>query len=175
MGNDLGSIIRNFLPGLIQKTGVSKHRFKVLRALAECRTTKMGGSAMVCKICGSIHYILHSYRNRHCPRCQGIDKELWIEDRKHELLPVKYFHVVFTVPHDLLELFRFNRKVMYNQLFEKSWETLCCFANGPKLLGAQLGAIGILHTWDQRIKFHLHVHYIVPAGGIGINGRWKPL
>jgi uncharacterized paraquat-inducible protein A len=109
---DLGRIIDIFLPTLLQKRGVTRHQLKVLRALSECRTTKMGGSAMVCRDCGCVHYILHSCRNRHCPRCQGIDKELWIEDRKQELLPVKYYHVVFTVPHNLLELFRFNRKVM---------------------------------------------------------------
>lgn len=116
---------------------------------------------------------MHSCRNRHCPRCQGVDKELWIEDRKHELLPVKYFHVVFTVPHELLELFRFNRQVMYNLLFEKSWQTLCTFAKDRKLLGARLGAIAILHTWDQQLKFHPHIHFIVPAGGLDNNGRWK--
>jgi hypothetical protein len=171
--NNLGAIIRNFLPGLLIKKGVSKHQLKVLMALANCRTVEMGGSAMLCRECGSIHYILHSCRNRHCPRCQGIDKELWIEDRKHELLPVKYFHVVFTVTHDLLEIFRFNREIMYNLLFEKAWETLCCFAKDPKLLGARLGAIGILHTWDQQVKFHPHVHFIVPAGGIDKNGQWK--
>lgn len=171
--NDLGSIIRKFLPGLLHKKGVSKHQLKVLRALSNCRSKEMGGSAMACKQCGTIHYLLHSCRNRHCPRCQGIDKELWIEGRKHDLLPVKYFHVVFTVPHNLLELFRFNRKVMYNLLFEKSWETLCLFAKDPKLLGARLGAIAILHTWDQQIKLHPHIHFIVPAGGIGPNRKWK--
>lgn len=172
-GNDLGSIVRTFLPGLLKTKGVSKHQLKALRALASCRTEEMGGSAMVCSQCGSIHYVLHSCRNRHCPRCQGIDKELWLEDRKHELLPVKYFHVVFTVPHELLEIFRFNKKEMYNLLFETSWDTLCCFSKDPKLLGAQLGAIGILHTWDQRVNYHPHVHYIVPAGGIDKNGGWK--
>jgi hypothetical protein len=171
--NDLGSIVRKFLPGLLRKKGVSKHQLKVLTALANCRTEQMGGSAMVCTQCGNIHYILHSCRNRHCPRCQGIDKELWIEDRKNELLPVKYFHVVFTVTHDLLEIFRFNREIMYNLLFEKSWQTLCCFAKDPKLLGSRLGAIAILHTWDQRLKFHPHVHFIVPAGGINKKGKWK--
>lgn len=170
---DLGSIVRKFLPELLKTRGVSKHQLKVLRALANCRTPEMGGSAMACSSCGSIHYVLHSCRNRHCPRCQGIDKELWIEHRKKELLPVKYFHVVFTVPHELLELFRFNRKIMYNLLFEKSWETLCLFAKDPKLLGANPGAIAVLHTWDQRIKFHPHVHFIVPAGGIDENGQWK--
>jgi hypothetical protein len=171
--NDLGSVVRKFLPGLLSKKGVSAHQLKVLSALANCGTPQMGGSAMACTHCGSIHYVMHSCRNRHCPRCQGVDKELWIEDRKHELLPVKYFHVVFTVPHDLLELFRFNREVMYNLLFEKSWQTLCTFAKDRKLLGAGLGAIAILHTWDQQLKFHPHVHFIVPAGGLDNNGRWK--
>jgi hypothetical protein len=171
--NDLGTVIRTFLPELVKHKGVSKHQFKVLRALANCRTTEMGGSAMACSDCGEVHYVLHSCRNRHCPRCQGIDKELWIEDRKQELLPVKYFHVVFTVPHHLLELFRFNKKVMYDLLFEKSWETLCLFAKDQQWLGAQSGAIGILHTWDQQLNLHPHVHFIVPAGGIDKNGQWK--
>jgi len=170
---DLGDIIEQFLPALLQKRGVTSHQLKVLHALSACRTTKLGGSAMACQDCGSVHYVLHSCRNRHCPRCQGIDKELWVEDRKHELLPVKYYHVVFTVPHELLELFRFNRKVMYNLLFEKSWETLRVFAKDPKLLGAQPGAIAVLHTWDQRLGFHPHVHMIVPAGGIDKQGKWK--
>ncbi len=172
-GNTLGEVVSRFLPDLLLKKGVSKYQLKVLRALANCRTPELGGSAMVCHDCGSVHYVLHSCRNRHCPRCQGIDKELWVEARKQELLPVKYFHVVFTVPHNLLELFRFNRRVMYNLLFEKSWETLCVFAKDPKLLGAQPGAIAILHTWDQQLRFHPHVHLIVPAGGIDKNGKWK--
>jgi hypothetical protein len=171
--NTLGAVIRKFLPNLLNQRGVSRHQLKVLRALRVCRTPELGGSAMACSACGSVHYVLHSCRNRHCPRCQGIDKELWVEVRKQELLPVKYFHVVFTVPHDLLELFRFNREVMYNLLFEKSWETLCLFARDPKLLGAKPGAIAILHTWDQQLRFHPHVHLIVPAGGIDKNGQWK--
>lgn len=171
--NDLGAIVRKFSPDLLRKRGVASYQLKALQAIAKCRTADMGGSALVCRGCGSTHYVLHSCRNRHCPRCQGIDKELWIYDRSRELLPVKYFHVVFTVPHDLLELFRFNRKQMYDLLFEKSWETLRTFASDPKLLGAQLGAISVLHTWDQQIKYHPHVHFIVPAGGIDINGRWK--
>ena len=171
--NDLGTVIQTFLPELVKNKGISKYQFKVLRALSNCRTTEMGGSVLACKDCGQVHYVLHSCRNRHCPRCQGIDKELWIEDRKQELLPVKYFHVVFTVPHHLHELFRFNREVMYNLLFKQSWETLNLFASDRKLLGAKLGAIAILHTWDQQLNFHPHVHFIVPAGGITKSGQWK--
>jgi len=171
--NNLASVINRFLPGLTGKKGISKHQLKVLRALGKCRSPQMGGSVMACADCGGMHYVMHSCRNRHCPQCQGVDKELWVEDRKRELLPVKYFHVVFTVPHELLELFRFNRATMYNLLFEKAWETLCLFAKDPKLLGAQLGAIAILHTWDQQMNFHPHLHFIVPAGGIDQNGKWK--
>lgn len=169
----LGTIINRFLPELLKTRGVSKDQFKVLKALGTCRTRLLGGSAMACRDCGIVHYVLHSCRNRHCPRCQGFDKELWIEARTQELLPLKYFHVVFTVPHDLLELFRFNRKIMYDLLFEKSWETLCIFASDPKLLGAKLGAIAILHTWDQQLKLHPHIHYIIPAGGIDSRRQWK--
>lgn len=169
---NLGQVIRNFLPALRAKQGITADQQKVLNALVDCRTPEMGGSAMVCTDCGSVHYVLHSCRNRHCPRCQGIDKELWIEARKQELLSVKYFHVVFTVPHILLELFRFNRKVMYNLLFEISWEVLCSFASDPKQLGAKLGAIAILHTWDQQIRYHPHIHFIVPAGGLDQNNNW---
>ncbi len=171
--NDIGSIIRRFLPDLLKLRGLTKHQLKVLRALASCRTPQLGGSVLACSSCGSVHYVMHSCRNRHCPRCQGIDKELWIEDRKQDLLPVKYYHVVFTVPHLLLELFRFNRKTMYNLLFEKSWETISHFARDPKLLGAQPGAIAILHTWDQQLNYHPHIHYIIPAGGMDKNGQWK--
>jgi len=170
---DIGFIIRKFLPELLKARNVTKNQSKVLNALANCRTSNMGGSAMACKQCGTTHYVFHSCRNRHCPRCQGIDKELWIEDRKQDLLPVKYYHVVFTVPHLLLELFRFNRKIMFNLLFEKSWETLCCFASDNEWLGAKPGAIAILHTWDQQLKFHPHIHFIVPAGGIDKQGKWK--
>lgn len=171
--NDIATVIRRFLPDLLNLRGFTEYQLKVLNALATCRTPQLGGSVLACNSCGSVHYVMHSCRNRHCPRCQGIDKELWIEDRKQDLLPIKYYHVVFTVPHLLLELFRFNRKTMYNLLFDKSWETICHFAKDPKLLGALPGAIAILHTWDQQLKYHPHIHYIIPAGGIDKNGHWK--
>lgn len=166
-------VIERFLPTLKKKRGLSAQQLKVLGALKKCRTSELGGSVLACSGCGEIHYVLHSCRNRHCPRCQGIDKELWIEDRKAELLPVKYYHVVFTVPHDLQELFRYNRKTMYNLLFETAWDTLNSFAKDPQWLGAQAGAIAVLHTWDQQLKYHPHVHFIVPAGGLDEQKQWK--
>lgn len=171
--NDLGTIIRNFLPKVLQERGFTKHQLKVFDALANCRTSQLGGSVMACTTCGCMHYVVHSCRNRHCPRCQGIDRELWIEKVKQDILPVKYYHVVFTVPHILLELFRFNRKVMYNLLFEMSWKTIGLFASDKKLLGAKAGAIAVLHTWDQQLNYHPHVHMIVPAGGLDKNGNWR--
>jgi len=171
--NDLATIVRTFLPKLLEKRNLTINQHKTLDAIAKCRTEQMGGSLLACPDCGSIKYVFHSCRNRHCPQCQGIDKELWIADRKTELLPVKYYHVVFTVTHDLLEIFRFNREIMYNLLFEKSWKTLEGFAQNLDFLGATPGAISILHPWDQKLGFHPHIHLIVPAGGIDKNGKWK--
>lgn len=171
--NNIAHIIRTYLPELLQKRLITSYQRKTLKALVNCRTSELGGSVSACTECGNIQYAFHSCRNRHCPNCQGIDKELWIEGRKEELLPVKYFHVVFTVPHELLELFRFNRKTMYNLLFEKSWETLHCFAKNPEFLGATPGAIAVLHTWDQQLNYHPHVHMIVPAGGLDEDNQWK--
>jgi ribosomal protein L19E len=170
--NDIAKIIKQFLPELREKSGLSKQQFKVLHTLKQCRSAEMGGSIVACKDCGSIHYVMHSCRNRHCPKCQGIEREIWLEARKSELLPVKYFHVVFTVPHELLELFRFNKQEMYNLLFRHAWKTLSTFGNDPKWLGAQLGALAILHTWDQQMKYHPHIHFLVPAGGLTKKGTW---
>lgn len=170
---DIATVINRFLPKLRQKRGLSKQQLKVSGALSRCRTSQLGGAMMACRDCGEVHYILHSCRDRHCPRCQGIDKELWVEARKAELLPVKYYHVVFTVTHDLLEVFKYNRKTMYNLLFECAWDTLNTFAKDTKWLGAQAGAIAVLHTWDQKLKYHPHVHFIVPAGGLDDQKQWK--
>lgn len=170
---DLGTVVRTFLPQLMAQRGLTAFQYKALQAIAVCRTQKLGGSTLACCDCGTVKYVFHSCRNRHCPQCQGFEKELWLEDRKIELLPIKYHHVVFTVPHELLELFRYNRKVMYGLLFEKSWQTLNGFAQNPDFLGAKAGAIAILHTWDQQLKYHPHIHMIVPAGGLGKNNKWK--
>jgi hypothetical protein len=171
--NNLGTVIRKFLPKVLQKRGFTSHQLNVFDALANCRTPALGSSVMTCNSCGCMHYVVHSCRNRHCPRCQGIDRELWIEKVKQDILPVKYYHVVFTVPHSLLELFRFNRKTMYNLLFEMSWKTIRLFAADNKLLGAKPGAIAVLHTWDQQLNYHPHLHMIVPAGGLDKNKNWK--
>lgn len=169
----IGTIVRRFLSQLKQKRGIANFQYKALNALAQCKTSDLGGSVAACPDCGTLKYVMHSCRDRHCPNCQGIDKELWIEARKHELLPVKYYHVVFTVPHSLLNIFRFNRQVMYDLLFEKSWETLYGFALNPDFLGAMPGAIAVLHTWDQKLGYHPHIHMIVPAGGLDAQGQWK--
>jgi len=170
--NNVGHIIRHFLPKIIYKRGLSKHQLKVLNAIAKCRTKALGGSVLACKGCGEMHYVMHSCRNRNCPNCQGIDKELWIEDRKNELLPTRYYHVVFTVPCELRKLFAYNKEVMYNLLLTTAWEVLSTFGKNDKKLRAQMGAIAILHTWDQKMNYHPHVHFIVPGGGINKCDQW---
>jgi hypothetical protein len=106
----IGTIVQRFLPELQRKRGLTSFQLKTFKALGNCKTSQLGGSITACTDCGTLQYVFHSCRDRHCPSCQGIDKELWVQDRKRELLPVKYYHVVFTVPHLLLELFRFNRR-----------------------------------------------------------------
>jgi len=123
--------------------------------------------------CGEIKYQYHSCRDRHCPQCGAIKKEQWIEARTQELLPVKYYHVVFTLPHELNSLVMGHRKILYKLIFDASAQTLLCFAKDEKYLGALPGIISVLHTWGQQLSFHPHIHCIVSGGGIANNNTWK--
>jgi hypothetical protein len=120
-----------------------------------------------------MQYRYHSCRNRHCPHCGSTQKEEWIEARTRELLPVKYYHMVFTLPHQLNSLVMGNRKAMFNLLFEASSYTLLQFGRDQQYLGAQVGVISVLHTWGQQLSFHPHIHSIVSGGGIDNRGKWK--
>ena len=128
----------------------------------------------VCKSCGVESISYNSCRNRHCPKCQVINKERWIIDRESELLPVPYYHIVFTLPHHFNELLPNHDKELYNALFSASWQTIQNFASDPKYLGAKTGMVSILHTWGQQLWLHPHVHCIVPGGGITPSDKWKP-
>ena len=123
--------------------------------------------------CGAIKYQYHSCRDRHCPECGAIKKEEWIEARMQELLPVKYYHVVFTLPHELNSLVLGHRKLLYKLLFDASAQTLLTFAKDQKYLGAIPGIISVLHTWGQQLSFHPHIHCIVSGGGITDDSNWK--
>ncbi|MHC5058069.1 MAG: IS91 family transposase [Planctomycetota bacterium] len=153
---------------------VSSAKKKVLRALVACRTAVLGGHRYVCSDeCGYERFAYKPCGNRHCPKCQAAARAEWLEARARDLLAVEYFHVVFTLPVPLAEIALQNKKVMYDLLFRASADTLRTIAADPKHLGAQIGFIGLLHTWGQTLLHHPHVHYVVPGGGLGSDGsKW---
>jgi Putative transposase/Transposase zinc-binding domain len=148
------------------------HR-KVLDAIVRCRTAALGGHRDKCVRCGHQAVSYNSCRNRHCPKCQGNARAKWLLARSRELLPVAYFHVVFTLPHELSPLVLGNKRVLYDLLYSTSAEAMLEMARGRRHLGADIGFLGVLHTWGQTIEHHPHVHYIVPAGGLSADrSRW---
>jgi len=151
------------------------HVAKVLQRIKTCRTAALGYHVYQCsnEECGHVKYQYHSCRDRHCPNCGAIKKQEWIEARMQELLPVKYYHVVFTLPHELNSLVMGHRRLLYKLLFNASSATLLTFAKDEKYLGATPGIISVLHTWGQQLSFHPHIHCIVSGGGITGDNTWK--
>jgi len=146
---------------------------KVLRAIRNCRTQALGGHLDRCSGCGHEAISYNSCRNRHCPKCQTNAREQWLAERSEELLPVPYFHIVFTLPHDLSALGLQNKKFVYDLLFQASAQTLIEIGADPKYLGAEIGFLGVLHTWGQNLQHHPHIHYVIPAGGLFLDhSRW---
>jgi hypothetical protein len=148
-----------------------KHHWRILNALLACRTLALGGHRYLCQECGQMHFVPHSCRNRHCPLCQGAAARRWLAKQEQALLPVPYFHLVFTLPHVLNPLIQQNQRVLYGLLFQAVSETLLEF--GQNRFGAQLGITAVLHTWSQTLLDHYHLHCIVTAGGISAEGsKW---
>ncbi len=144
-----------------------------MSAIERCRTAALGGHVEQCDACGHQRIAFNSCRNRHCPKCQSLTRAQWIEDRQAELLPVEYFHVVFTLPQEIAAIAYQNKALVYNMLFRATAQTLRMIAADPKHLGAQIGFIAILHTWGQNLLHHPHLHCVVPGGGISPDGqRW---
>ena len=156
----------------IERIGLNTHQLRHLSAIKKCRTAELGGHVDKCDDCGSIHISYNSCRNRHCPKCQGHQREEWMQARIGELLPVVYFHVVFTLPDKLNALAMQYPKTVYGLLFASAWETLQTFFAKQGVKG---GMITILHTWGQNLTLHPHLHCIVPGGGVDKNGRWKTI
>jgi predicted Zn-ribbon and HTH transcriptional regulator len=149
---------------------------RVMHAIETCRTAPLGGHLERCTDCGFERPAYNSCRNRHCPKCQSLAKAQWLAARQAELLPVDYFHTVFTLPHDLNSLILANKACLYQILFEAVADTLLTFGGDPRhRLGGQLGFLAILHTWDQQLRFHVHLHCVVPGGALDVDGdRWIP-
>ncbi len=149
---------------------LSLGQLKVMSAIERCRSAALGGHVLRCQGCGHIHIAYNSCRDRHCPKCQATAARAWLEDRQAELLPVDYYHVVFTLPGPISDIAYQNKSVLYNLLFKAAAETLLTIAADPKHLGARIGVTMVLHTWGSAMTHHPHVHCIVPGGGLSADG-----
>lgn len=172
---EVAGIIDSHRHILEQQGKLSGHQKKVFTNLSQCRTQKLGYHEQKCQNpdCDHRHIAYNSCRDRHCPKCNGLKREKWIAYRREDLLPVQYFHTVFTVPERVNYLFINHPGLMYNLLFKSVWQTIERFASDHRHLGCKTGMIAILHTWGQTLSFHNHIHCIIPAGGISQQGKWR--
>ena len=150
---------------------LSLGQLKVMSAVERCRTAALGGHVAACQDCAHIQVAYNSCRNRHCPKCQGAAARAWLADRQAELLPVPYYHVVFTLPRPIADIAYQNKAVVYGILFKAAAETLITIAADPKHLGAHIGLTAVLHTWGSAMPHHPHIHCIVPGGGLSSDGK----
>ena len=174
---ETADVFRRYGQSYRQRYGcsMSVEQLRVMRAIELCRTAALGGHVDRCERCGHEVISYNSCRNRHCPKCQNLDKALWREARRAEILPVKYYHVVFTLPRQLASLALQNKKVVYDILFRTASQALLRIGADRKHLGAQLGFIAVLHTWGQTLMHHPHLHCVVPGGGLAPDAkRWLP-
>jgi Putative transposase/Transposase zinc-binding domain len=168
---EVADIFRQHGSGFRLTHPLSPEQRRVMRAIEVCRTSVLGGHVDQCDACSYQRVSYNSCRNRHCPKCQSLAKARWLEARLADLLPVEYFHVVFTLPEQLASLALQNKRVVYNILFATAAETLRTIAADPKHLGAEVGFLAVLHTWGQTLRHHPHLHCVVPGGGLSPDGR----
>ena len=164
----LGQVLRQAMEAPASLS-LSPHQLKTIRALAACRTSALGGQLFQCAQCGREHFVAHSCRNRHCPQCQGAQAVDWLQQQESALLPIPYFHLVFTLPHRLNALVRQNRTALFGLLFGAASQTLLEFGQGR--LKAQIGITAVLHTWSQNLLDHYPLHCIVTGGGVALDGK----
>lgn len=169
----LADIFRMHAPAYCSQHVLTPEQYKVVNAIQNCRTAVLGGHVDQCDHCQALHISYNSCRNRHCPQCEAFKAAKWLANRQAELLPVPYFHVVFTLPHALNNLVLYNKRLLYNLLFEAVWETLKTLGKDKKRLGGLMGMLAILHTWGQTLTQHNHLHCIVPGGALTPSGEWK--
>ncbi len=170
---EVADIFCQFGPAYRESHPLPMRMLKTMSAIERCRTAALGGHVDQCDSCGYLRISYNSCRNRHCPKCQSLVKEKWLAARKRDLLPVEYFHLVFTIPDLLNPLALRNQRVVYDLLFKAASEALLALSKDPKHLGAEIGFISILHTWGQNLIDHPHLHCLVPGGGLSLKGqRW---
>ena len=173
-GIEVGDIFRAYGEDYRSTHRLSLAQHKALTCISACRTAQLGGHVDQCDSCDHFRISYNSCRNRHCPKCQSLAKERWLEARKSELLAVKHFHIVFTLPHQLHPLIRSNESLCYKLLFQAASQTLIQLGKEKKYLHAQVGLLAVLHTWGQNLMYHPHLHCLVPAGGLSLKGdKWK--
>jgi hypothetical protein len=174
-GLEVADIFRQIGPEFRQRHAdhLSRGQRRAMLAIERCRTAALGGHVEQCDACGHQRIAFNSCRNRHYPKCQSLTRAQWLEDRRADLLPVEYFHVVFTLPAQVAAIAYQNKAVVYDLLFRATADTLRIVAADAKHLGAVIGLIAILHTWGQNLMHHPHLHCVVPGGGIAPDGRWK--
>jgi predicted Zn-ribbon and HTH transcriptional regulator len=170
---EVADIIREHGNGFVDRnrSWLTWLHLRVLFAIEHCRTAALGGHLDRCRACGYEATSFNSCRSRHCPKCQTNARDKWLAGRSQELLPVNYFHVVFTIPHELSWLALQNKKVVYDLLFRASSATLLETAADPKHLGAEIGFLSVLHTWGQNLQHHPHIHCVIPSGGLSLDHR----
>ncbi len=168
---ELADAINLFASRLSDKVRLTPLQQKVLGKIASCRTASLGGHEEVCDTCGTVHYSYNSCGDRHCPKCQAAKQAIWIDDLMQRTLPVKHYHIIFTVPHQLNGVLLHNQRLYYCLLFSAVWHTLRSF--GYTHYGVESGAVAVLHTWGQNLSLHPHIHCIVPSAGYTLDGKWK--
>lgn len=170
---ELADAIRLFGTGLSEKLRLTPLQQRVLAKIVSCRTLALGGHEEVCDTCGTVRYSYNSCGDRHCPKCQAAKQAFWIDDLMQRTLPVKHYHIIFTVPHQLNGLCLHNQRLYYGLMFADVWHTLRSF--GYSYYGVESGAVAVLHTWGQNLSLHPHIHCIVPSAGYSLDGSWKDI
>jgi hypothetical protein len=170
-GFELADVVKRFGSHLLAQTKLSPLQLKVLDKITQCRTAALGGHEEACESCGKVRYSYNSCGDRHCPKCQAAKQAFWIDDLMQNTLPVKHYHIVFTLPHQLNAVCLHNQRMYYDLLFAAVWNTLHSF--GYSHYGVESGAVAVLHTWGQNLSLHPHIHCIVPAAGYTLDGKWK--
>jgi hypothetical protein len=170
---ELADIFRQYGAAYRQTHALPLHQHRLMQAIVNCRTAALGGAVEWCDHCQNTRIVYRSCRDRHCPKCQALARERWIQQRLAELLPVEYFHVVFTVPEQIAAIAFYNKVVVYQILFRTVAATLLTIARDPQHLDAEIGFFAVLHTWGQNLHLHPHLHCVVPGGGLSPDGEWK--